>query len=111
MGAMHGIGITADLNLAPFSPLPLDAPLSPLPLKTPVPLKPPLPGEWLMGFMHGIGTFESPDGSRYSGGWRKDVKHGLGKKVCVHLCALVATCAGSIRELLQYRICGTDVDC
>lgn len=38
-------------------------------------------GEWQAGYMHGVGSFEAPDGSRYSGGWRKDVKHGLGRKV------------------------------
>lgn len=29
----------------------------------------------------GFGTFESPDGSRYQGGWQANLKHGLGKKV------------------------------
>ena len=38
-------------------------------------------GEWYQGCMHGIGTFESPDGSKYQGSWFKDLKHGLGKKV------------------------------
>lgn len=30
--------------------------------------------------MHGVGTFESPDGTRYQGGWACDLKQGLGKK-------------------------------
>lgn len=30
--------------------------------------------------MHGVGTFESPDGTRYQGGWAHDLKQGLGKK-------------------------------
>ena len=30
--------------------------------------------------MHGVGTFESPDGTRYQGGWARDLKQGLGKK-------------------------------
>ena len=32
------------------------------------------------GCMHGVGTFESPDGTRYQGGWAHDLKQGLGKK-------------------------------
>jgi hypothetical protein len=31
--------------------------------------------------MHGVGTFEAPDGSKYQGGWRRDLKHGLGRKI------------------------------
>lgn len=31
--------------------------------------------------MQGYGTFESPDGARYSGGWQANLKHGIGKKV------------------------------
>lgn len=30
--------------------------------------------------MYGVGTFESPDGTRYQGGWAHDLKQGLGKK-------------------------------
>ena len=30
--------------------------------------------------MHGVGTFDSPDGTRYQGGWAHDLKQGLGKK-------------------------------
>mgnify|MGYP001810715514 CR=1 FL=1 len=29
----------------------------------------------------GYGTFESPDGARYVGGWRANLKHGIGRKV------------------------------
>lgn len=29
----------------------------------------------------GYGTFESPDGARYSGNWQANLKHGIGKKV------------------------------
>ena len=32
--------------------------------------------------MHGVGTFTSPGGgSCYTGGWLRDVKHGLGRRV------------------------------
>ena len=30
--------------------------------------------------MHGVGTFEAPNGARYQGGWALNVKHGLGKQ-------------------------------
>ena len=38
-------------------------------------------GEWKEGFMHGVGTFEGPNGSRYQGSWARDVKHGLCKQI------------------------------
>ena len=29
----------------------------------------------------GTGTMQGPDGSVFTGGWNRDVKHGLGRKV------------------------------
>ncbi len=40
----------------------------------------PVAGEWKDGQMHGVGTFEAPNGARYQGGWACDLKHGLGKQ-------------------------------
>lgn len=34
----------------------------------------------LHSFEQGYGTFESPDGARYTGNWAANLKHGIGKK-------------------------------
>jgi hypothetical protein len=34
----------------------------------------------LLPLLQGYGTFLSPDGSQYQGGWSANLKHGLGKK-------------------------------
>lgn len=35
-------------------------------------------GQWAMGHMSGYGKMEMPDGSRYEGGYERDMKHGEG---------------------------------
>jgi hypothetical protein len=42
-------------------------------------------GEWLDGFMHGIGIFEAPDGSKYQ----------VGSSFAAVLCCVVLCCAAS----------------
>ena len=37
-------------------------------------------GDFLGGFLHGSGTLVGFDGSNYSGSWRMNIQHGLGKK-------------------------------